>query len=641
MNKLKSISWAVGVFFLAGFFATNYTLNHFYVNGGYMLDSGWFAYLSANSVNWPASNPPSIGGTYFSTHFSPAFYIYTAIYKLLSNIGFIKIDIIWFSITQGIWFALAAASTFVLLTNNSKPSAAKRFWIFTASLTVVFNGVFLASIGFPHFEIAIPALLVTFFAFHIKGYTKTAILFLCLGLLMREDAGLHYFGLFFLLASYFFFFSKKTGVKEIKFYSRLAISCFVYSLLAIAIQKIYFSTGDNALARVYLGEPAFAHISEDFIKERLKFIADNRLYIFIPVFLTIIISIYKKSWGLLIGVGAVFPWIIFSLLGISFQAGTLTSYYAFPVAIAFFWPAIAYAIFLYPRENYAIRSGHISITDVSIIAFSSVLFYIGSAGNHDNSPWRSFWPEWFGKINSTHESLDEFIKSNRKIKFIMDDSVASLLSSTAKPSEWKYQLGFSKDEFNTADAILFQPGGWLTGTVKEMASNYGYRQLCHLPHTNFAVLSRLTSLSNCESPKVIEKNRINTTAEFFDYIPGWSHKEIMGRWTVGSEVALPVIEGASYNMLCFKGHGFLPNQSSRIFVKVYSYGALLGEFQYDRSSPDGERCISAPSRNLTETPGALKSMKIVGHSSPASHGISADDRLLGVFVEEIYLKKTN
>ena len=488
MSRKKSILWIFGVFLIAGFFATNYTLNHFYVNGGYMLDSGWFAYLSAHSTNWPVSNPPSIGGTYFSTHFSPAFYIFTALHTLLSAVGISVSDVSWFSITQGFWLALTASSIFLLLSCNSKPTTASNAFIASISIVVAFNGVFLASIGFPHFEIAIPALLVAFFASHINGHTKTAIVFLCLGLLMREDAGLHYFGLFFLLAGYLYFAKGRPISKYIRFYSLLAVSCFAYSLLAISIQKIYFNVGDNALARVYLGNPAFAHISLNFLQERLDFFARNRLYILAPIILALFLSIYKKSWGLLVGVGAVLPWIIFSLLAISFQAGTLTSYYSFPVAIALFWPAIAYALFSQQNRDGLIKF-RISTKDISVIALSSLVFYAGSYGNHDHSPWKNFLPKWIGQINSTHRSLDDFIQANGDLKLFFDDSVASLLNSSATPLQWKYQLAFSNDDIKASDAVLFQPGAWLTGRVKEVASTAGLRYLCHLPNTKFAVLS--------------------------------------------------------------------------------------------------------------------------------------------------------
>ncbi len=637
MSRTKSILWILGVFLIAGFFATNYTLNHFYVNGGYMLDSGWFAFLSAHSTNWPVSNPPSIGGTYFSTHFSPAFYIFTALHTLLSAVGIGVSDVSWFSITQGFWLALTASSIFALLSCNSKPTTASNAFIAAVSIVVAFNGVFLASIGFPHFEIAIPALLVAFFASHINGHTKTAIAFLCLGLLMREDAGLHYFGLFFLLAGYLYFAKGRPISKEIRFYSLLAVSCFAYSLLAISIQKIYFNVGDNALARVYLGDPAFAHISLNFLQERLDFFARNRLYILAPIILALFLSMYKKSWGLLVGVGAVLPWIIFSLLAISFQAGTLTSYYSFPVAIALFWPAIAYALFSQQNRGGLIKF-RISTKDISVIALSSLVFYAGSYGNHDRSPWNNFGPKWIGQINSTHRSLDDFIQANGELKLIFDDSVASLLNSTATPLQWKYQLAFSNDDIKVSDAVLFQPGAWLTGRVKEVASTAGFRYLCHLPNTQFAVLSRLANIKKCQAAESIEGANVYTMAEIFDYLPGWSHKEIIGRWTIGAEVILPAMKASSYETLCFKGHGYLPAPSSEILAEVYFEGSLLGRFEYDKSNPDGERCVSVHSRSPSNTQGSSIYLKLAGYSSPASQGLSMDDRLLGIFVEKIYFK---
>src|SRR5579859_6236452 len=37
-------------------FVFNYTMNHFYVHGGYFWDSGWFAFLCKN-LTWPPQNP--------------------------------------------------------------------------------------------------------------------------------------------------------------------------------------------------------------------------------------------------------------------------------------------------------------------------------------------------------------------------------------------------------------------------------------------------------------------------------------------------------------------------------------------------------------------------------------------------------
>jgi hypothetical protein len=222
----------------------------------------------------------------------------------------------------------------------------------------------------------------------------------------------------------------------------------------------------------------------------------------------------------------------------------------------------------------------------------------------------------------------------------MDDSAASLLNRIATPFQWRYQLAFSDNEMEAVDTILFQPDAWLTERVKELARAQGFSHLCYLPNTKFAALSRLTSLSNCDVPKVLKSSRINTKMDVFNYMLGWSYKEALGRWTIGADVVLPAIKKTPYDFLCFKGHGFVPNESSIVSVSVYSSGSqLLGEFQYNLLNPDGERCVPMAAGTPTENSEISINMKIVGYSSPESHNLSADDRALGVFVEEIYLKR--
>ena len=126
--------------------------------------------------------------------------------------------------------------------------------------------------------------------------------------------------------------------------------------------------------------------------------------------------------------------------------------------------------------------------------------------------------------------------------------------------------------------------------------------------------------------------------EIFDNLPGWSQKEIIGRWTIGAEVTLPAMQASSYENLCFKGHGYLPTPSSKILVELYFKGSLVGQFEYDKLNPDGERCVFVPSMSPSDNQSPNIYLKLAGISSPASQGLSMDDRLLGIFVEKIYFK---
>ena len=53
------------------------------------------------------------------------------------------------------------------------------------------NGISLATIGFPHIEIAIPALILLILACWTRGYRRLAWMLVPLLLMIREDAGLH------------------------------------------------------------------------------------------------------------------------------------------------------------------------------------------------------------------------------------------------------------------------------------------------------------------------------------------------------------------------------------------------------------------------------------------------------------------
>src|ERR1041384_2004121 len=70
-------------FLIPTLLVTDYTLAHFYVRGAYYTDSGWYSYLATHLSGWPLANPPALGGTYFSYHISPIFFLPSLLYSLL------------------------------------------------------------------------------------------------------------------------------------------------------------------------------------------------------------------------------------------------------------------------------------------------------------------------------------------------------------------------------------------------------------------------------------------------------------------------------------------------------------------------------------------------------------------------------
>jgi len=88
------------------------------------------------------------------------------------------------------------------------------------------------------------------------------------------------FWIIFLFAIYLYIVRDNSISKQVKFYLFLSVGCICYSLLSMLVKKKYFDTDHDMLAHVYFGSPPYAHVSWNFILERLDFFIRNRLYNF-------------------------------------------------------------------------------------------------------------------------------------------------------------------------------------------------------------------------------------------------------------------------------------------------------------------------------------------------------------------------
>lgn len=512
------------------------------------------------------------------------------------------------------------------------------------AIVVPFNGVSLALIGFPHFEIAIPALLMAFFAAHFSGHTRTAYAVLLLGLSIREDTGLHYFGSFLVLAASLRWSRQNEKAKsDSTLFLRFAIICLLYSLAAIAIQKTLFPTDDDALRRVYLGNPIYSHINYEFLRERAQFFFSNRLYIIIPLILLFVIALVKRNALLAVGGVSVLPWIFFSVLGISPWAGTLASYYGFPIVTGVLWPVICSQLELCYRQSglIATSNGNDRLVFTAVVVALSIVFFPGSKGNHDATPWKDFIPRWIGKIDGTRNALELFFNDNSEIaRFVVDDAVASLRNNRTAPREWRYFMNFNKEDLQPVDAIVFLDESWLSrDRLPEVLRTAKFRYTCRINNSDFLVATRRPHLNRCQpyqrGPSVIWP----TTETIFDRLTGWSHDEGSGRWTIGDRAFLPPIDLRHGNMLCFVGHAYLPNDESKVIVKLYGADAIspMGQVVFSRRDQNNESCMKLrDSKQLIDE--SRLELRIVGFSSPKDNHQSGDERPLGIFVRSIEVR---
>lgn len=438
-------------FLIPTFFFTNYVLNQFYIQGSGLLDVGWFTYMITETTSWPIQNPEAIGGTFFSTHFSLFFYVLSYIHQYVL---FFMPGPVFYSAFIGSMYGLISLSVFLVgLKLIPKISIQYLYALLFTSILSSMNGAALGLIGFPHIEIAIPALILLFFSLYITDKKILSFVVFTFLLTIREDAGFHVFAL--IMTTGILILIIKRNVKAIDLtLLGLAIIGLSYSIFAMYIQKIYFP-GDNALERVYLGNPHFIHITCSFLSERLSFFFLNREYIYVPMLMTIILSLYTKNIILLSSLISSLPWFLLSLIAINVMPGSFSNYYAFPFILLGGWPIFAF----YIAKKFAVeQSDYFKNTVISIlfITGTSILLFPGNSGNVDHKPWKNFIFFDYGKIIGTEGFIKYFVANKAQFgNIIFDEPLSALFVKNLSKDEYGFLNVFPENIQNNADTILY------------------------------------------------------------------------------------------------------------------------------------------------------------------------------------------
>ncbi|MDQ1244619.1 MAG: hypothetical protein QG565_959, partial [Campylobacterota bacterium] len=430
-----------------------------------VLDSGWFIYLSTNFTNLSLQNPPvlfptHLGETYLNTHVSFIFAIFSLLYETLFFWIFPEI---YFSLVLSLFYALLSLGTFMILMRLS----INLYLTFLLSLLVAFNAQSLAMMGFPHFEIAIPSLMILFFVLHIKQNKKAGYAVFALLLITREDAGLHFFGLIFVFVCIEYI--KSASIQASKELIKFAIIAIVYSIAVIIMQKTFFHT-DDAFTRIYAGADFFSHLDAQFLIKRAEFLLAQREYLYIPIVLLSFSALFTKNYYLLIPVFSILPWTILSVCAITDMPGTLSNYYAFLFILLFAWIPVAF--YFHAKSTNATTQKGVIFTVLGVVV-SSMLLFPNAQGNTDTAPWKRVFVPNQKEIANTHK-FKEYLKEHKnKIGNILFDEAMSLFAvDSLGYNEYLYINTFSKNETGKK-----QREGFTTLIFKESSSKHLMHEL--------------------------------------------------------------------------------------------------------------------------------------------------------------------
>lgn len=348
-------------------FAVNYgfIIDHFYNCQAWVLDSGWLANMGWRN-SWALVRPTILDGeSSLQTHIFGLFWLTSAL-SYIVPLNMVQS----YALYQGIYYALPAVTVygFLLAQFPGLRLGRRRLGAAFLSLLFAFNGISQVLMSDAHPEIAGATFAILFLVLWTRRCYVWAIAPFLLCLLVREDMGFHLVGILGLVLLVLWrkqprFWQKPFGRWTLGF----TFMAFCYGVGAIALQKYFFPSGDDALARVYLGEPAFAHVSQGFLQQRFIDQIQTLHYLYLPAIATLGLALYPR-WrpSLLIGFLAYLPWYLLHSLAITGNAGILSNYYTFPYIISLAWPLI-WPWSITPKPNTQIKRWGIRVFITGIL----------------------------------------------------------------------------------------------------------------------------------------------------------------------------------------------------------------------------------------------------------------------------------
>jgi hypothetical protein len=322
----------IGVF--AFIVSANTTLNHFFANTPHYYDDGLLSYLFSQKSFFPDEQQRH----YFSTHLSSFLWLtqkaqLKGIFVFLGFAFFLAFfhSLFCFSLS---WLLLHPQHAF--FQDNPKKN---QFVALLAGIIGILCRPMAASLLYPHWEILIFCLGLSAYTFYVYQFPIFSILCFLLGLSIREDAGLHYFMVLFLLCAAFIFQKKEPAL--IKKTALISVFCLLFSLTAFALQKKFYP-GDNAFHRIYFDSKGiFSHLNEEICKKRLMVFFYNKSTISLPWILSLLCFLFPSLRFLSIAALSTSAWTLFSLFAKNPVAGGLDIYYSFPLITSYIWPFLS------------------------------------------------------------------------------------------------------------------------------------------------------------------------------------------------------------------------------------------------------------------------------------------------------------
>ncbi|MBU6425264.1 MAG: hypothetical protein KGQ69_02925 [Rhodospirillales bacterium] len=467
MNGNKFLGWGLPLLVAVVPFAAFFTLGlrYFYINGAWWGDGGILASLMWHSGWWLKTPLVSGGQSYLATHIVPVFWLTSGLSWLLP-----LTRVQFFAVFLGVVQGLMPLPVYALLARLGLA----RPWAAVLALVFAFNGMVLAASCNPHFELLIIAAGMAFLAAFSCGRVWLARLFFLLCLITREDAGFH-LGLL-LFAGGLGLYWQGVDRARLRPLFGYAAAAFCWSVAAVAVQHMAFP-GGGALTRVYLGKPPFAKLTPAVLVTRLEFYLVYRLYLVLPLAVTLILARRWHVPGLFAGFVACLPWLGLNWLAVQAIPGTLSNYYPFPMIFGLFWPLVHQAM----AKRLGARRVLNDRQAVLVFAAALAASFAGLWGLQNPQKLR-FPEEFFGVPSLAHQqATEQAMVSFRRAELgrvVVDGSVIALDPNHFRRSQWVLT-----PQPVLPDTVIFFLHGPGTKPSLKLAKQAGLTQYYEVPGT--------------------------------------------------------------------------------------------------------------------------------------------------------------
>jgi hypothetical protein len=288
---------------------------------GYLIDSGWFAFLFGSADPW-LRNPASVNDlSYYAHHFSPYLFAFGAPLARFFGLDGIRI----FALHQGLSFALFLLALY-LIASSARP-APPRLRAAGVTAAILIGGladILFQAAAYPHFEIALLAVTSLALAACLRGNWP---LFLgCLLLLpaIREDGGF-YAALACLLGAAVTHGLPPRLDRRLWQLLGAAIVGVLVALLSVYLKGELFP-GYATFAGNFSGE-GWRHLTPALLLDRATALLANRNFA-VLIAGTLVLAFFDRRYvaGLLL----LSPLLVLHLAALRDELGRFTLYYALP-----------------------------------------------------------------------------------------------------------------------------------------------------------------------------------------------------------------------------------------------------------------------------------------------------------------------